>query len=104
MAGTKLEEKVKSVVVVKPQLKQPRLFKVVMLNDDYTPMDFVIELLKGFFHMGNEAATQTMLEVHTRGKAVCGIYTKDVAETKVVQINELARISEYPLLCEMEAD
>ena len=71
----------------KPALKKPSLYKVVMINDDYTPMDFVVEVLMTFFAMNEEKATQIMLAVHTQGKAVCGIYTRDIAETKAAQVN-----------------
>lgn len=86
----------------KPKLKQPPLFKVVLLNDDYTPMEFVVEVLESFFAMGRERATQVMLHVHTRGKGVCGVYSRDVAETKVHQVNEYSREHQHPLLCTME--
>ena len=87
----------------KPELKQPPLFKVILLNDDYTPMEFVIEILEGFFKMNREQATHVMLNVHTQGKGVCGIYTRDIAETKSAQVNQYARESQHPLLCEIEA-
>ena len=87
---------------VKPKVKKPPLFKVVLLNDDYTPMEFVIEVLEVFFLMNREKATQVMLMVHTKGKGVCGIYTRDVAETKSTQVNEYARSNEHPLLCQVE--
>ena len=87
---------------VKPKVKKPPLFKVVLLNDDYTPMEFVIEVLEIFFLMNREKATQVMLMVHTKGKGVCGIYTRDVAETKSTQVNEYARSNEHPLLCQVE--
>ncbi|GAB1268207.1 ATP-dependent Clp protease adapter ClpS [Aurantivibrio infirmus] len=87
----------------KPRLKRPPLYKVVMLNDDYTPMEFVVEVLEMFFAMSREQATRTMLQVHTEGKAVCGIYTRDIAETKAVQVNHYAKENEHPLLCEIEA-
>jgi ATP-dependent Clp protease adaptor protein ClpS len=86
----------------KPQLKRPSMFKVVILNDDYTPMDFVVEVLSKFFGMGIEKATTVMLQVHTQGKGVCGIYTYDIAETKVSQVNGYSRQQEHPLLCRME--
>ena len=88
--------------VAKPELQEPPMYKVVLLNDDYTPMDFVVEVLKHFFLMSEEIATQTMLQVHKQGKAVCGTYSRDVAETKVMQVNEYSRSHEYPLLCQME--
>jgi ATP-dependent Clp protease adaptor protein ClpS len=87
----------------RPELKRPPLFKVVLLNDDYTPMEFVVEVLEVFFRMNREQATHVMLSVHTQGKGVCGIYTRDIAETKSAQVNQYARESEHPLLCEIEA-
>ncbi|RMF13334.1 MAG: ATP-dependent Clp protease adapter ClpS [Gammaproteobacteria bacterium] len=86
----------------KPQVKKPSLYKVVMLNDDYTPMDFVVEVLMKFFGMSEPQATQVMLTVHTQGKAVCGVYTRDIAETKAMQVNQYASECEHPLLCEIE--
>ncbi|WP_235898578.1 ATP-dependent Clp protease adapter ClpS [Parahaliea maris] len=87
----------------KPELKRPPLFKVVLINDDYTPMEFVVEVLETFFRMNREQATHVMLTVHTKGKGVCGIYTRDIAETKAAQVNQYARENEHPLLCEIEA-
>ncbi|EAQ99190.2 ATP-dependent Clp protease adapter ClpS [Congregibacter litoralis] len=87
----------------KPKVKRPPLYKVVLLNDDYTPMEFVVEILEVFFKMNREQATQIMLTVHTHGKGVCGIYTKDIAETKSAQVNQYARDHQHPLLCEIEA-
>ncbi|MBA6412321.1 ATP-dependent Clp protease adapter ClpS [Parahaliea sp. F7430] len=87
----------------KPELKRPPLFKVVLLNDDYTPMEFVVEVLEVFFRMSREQATHVMLTVHTQGKGVCGVYTRDIAETKAAQVNQYARENEHPLLCEIEA-
>ncbi len=87
----------------KPELKRPPLFKVVLINDDYTPMEFVVEVLEIFFRMNREQATHVMLTVHTQGKGVCGIYTRDIAETKAAQVNQYAREHEHPLLCEIEA-
>ncbi|NKN31629.1 ATP-dependent Clp protease adapter ClpS [Marichromatium bheemlicum] len=86
----------------RPQLRRPPQFKVLLLNDDYTPMDFVVEVLEGFFGMNREKATQVMLQVHTRGVGVCGVYTKDIAETKVAQVNDYARTNQHPLMCTME--
>ncbi|MFV8782692.1 ATP-dependent Clp protease adapter ClpS [Microbulbifer sp. SA54] len=93
-----------AVAEAKPRLKRPPMFKVVMLNDDYTPMDFVVEALELFFYVDRERATQLMLQVHTKGKAICGVYTRDIAETKAAQVNQFARDHEHPLLCEIEAD
>ena len=86
----------------KPALKPPSMYKVLVLNDDYTPMDFVVEVLKIFFNMEEEKATQVMLAIHTQGKAVCGVYTRDIAETKATQVNQYSRESQHPLLCEID--
>jgi len=86
----------------RPKLKRPPLYKVVLLNDDFTPMEFVVELLEIFFSMNREKATQIMLHVHTRGKGVCGMYSRDIAETKVAQVNEFSRENQHPLKCVME--
>ncbi|GIX21401.1 MAG: ATP-dependent Clp protease adapter protein ClpS [Gammaproteobacteria bacterium] len=91
-----------AVQTEKPRLKPPPLYKVVLLNDDYTPMDFVVEVLQVFFGMDRHKATQIMLQVHTRGRGVCGVYTRDIAETKVAQVNNYAREHQHPLLCIME--
>jgi ATP-dependent Clp protease adaptor protein ClpS len=91
-----------AVAEAKPELKRPPMYQVVLLNDDYTPMEFVVEILEMFFNMGREKATQVMLAVHTEGKGVCGIYTKDIAETKAAQVNQYARDSEHPLMAEIE--
>ncbi len=87
----------------KPQLKPPSLYKVVMHNDDYTPMEFVVYVLEQFFGHGREKATQIMLAIHTQGKATCGIYTKDIAETKAYLVSECAQENEHPLACDIEA-
>ncbi|MDB2448904.1 ATP-dependent Clp protease adapter ClpS [bacterium] len=86
----------------KPELKQPPLYRVVLLNDDYTPMEFVVHILEAFFYMSREKATQVMLMVHTQGKGVCGVYTKDIAETKAAMVNQYSRDNEHPLVCEVE--
>jgi ATP-dependent Clp protease adaptor protein ClpS len=78
------------------------LYKVILLNDDFTPMDFVVEILTSFFNMSEERATQVMLQVHTQGVGVCGTYTKDVAETKVHIVNDYSREHHHPLMCAME--
>ena len=80
----------------------PPMYQVWLLNDDYTPMDFVVEVLQRFFRMDLEKATQVMLAVHYDGKGICGVYTADIAETKVDQVNRYARKHEHPLLCIME--
>jgi len=87
----------------RPQLKRPPMYKVVMVNDDYTPMDFVVEILEMFFALNEEQATQIMLKVHTEGRAVCGVFTRDIAETKAAQVNQYAQENEHPLICEIEA-
>ena len=86
----------------RPEIKEPRLYKVVLLNDDFTPMEFVVMLLEKLFAMDREKATRIMLHVHTKGKGVCGVYTHEIAETKVAQVNEYARRHQHPLLCSME--
>jgi ATP-dependent Clp protease adaptor protein ClpS len=86
----------------KPEVARPPLYQVLLLNDDYTPMDFVVLVLQQFFTMDIEKATQVMLHVHTRGRGVCGVYTREVAESKVSQVNEYSRMSQHPLLCTME--
>jgi ATP-dependent Clp protease adaptor protein ClpS len=85
-----------------PKVKKPPLYKVIILNDDYTPMEFVVQVLETFFGMDREKATRVMLHVHTRGMGVCGVFTKDVAETKVSQVNDYSRSNQHPLLCTME--
>ena len=86
----------------KPKLAKPPLYQVVLLNDDYTPMEFVVQVLELFFAMNLEKATQVMLHVHTRGKGVCGVYPRDIAETKVAQVNEYSDRNQHPLLCTLE--
>lgn len=86
----------------KPKLKRPPLYKVILNNDDYTPMDFVVHILEIFFSKDRENATRIMLEVHTRGIGICGIFTYEIAETKVSQVNSYSREHQHPLLCTME--
>ena len=86
----------------KPKLRRPPLYRVVLLNDDYTPMDFVVHVLESFFSMPRAKATQVMLQVHTRGKGVCGVFTREIAETKVHQVNAFSRENQHPLLCTIE--
>ncbi|WP_133681021.1 ATP-dependent Clp protease adapter ClpS [Paludibacterium purpuratum] len=80
----------------------PPMYKVLLLNDDYTPMDFVVQILQRFFHKDREQATIIMLQVHTQGHGVCGIYTKDVAATKVEQVLHFSKVHQHPLQCVME--
>lgn len=80
----------------------PPMYKVVLLNDDFTPMDFVVIVLERFFYMGREQATQVMLKIHTEGRGICGTFTRDVAATKVSQVRDYARTHEHPLQCVME--
>ena len=86
----------------KPEVEHPPQYKVVMMNDDYTPMEFVVEILEMFFKLDRESATRIMLQVHTQGKAVCGVYPRDIAETRAYQVNQYARENEHPLLCKVE--
>lgn len=86
----------------KPKLKKPPLYKVVMMNDDFTPMEFVVEVLECFFFMNREQATRVMLTVHTEGKAVCGVFSRDVAESKADLVTDYARENQHPLMCQVE--
>ena len=87
---------------VKARPKKPSMFKVLMLNDDYTPMEFVVMVLKRFFHMDLEQATRVMLHVHQKGVGVCGIFPYEIAETKVNQVMDFARQNQHPLQCTLE--
>ena len=91
-----------AVQTAEPQLKRPPLYAVVLLNDDYTPMDFVIEILQQYFALNLDQATQVMLTVHYEGKGVAGVYPRDIAETKANQVNNYARSQGHPLLCQIE--
>ena len=91
-----------AVEAAKPETARPPLYTVFLVNDDFTPMDFVVEVLQVFFGLNREKATQIMLHVHTRGRGVCGVFTREVAETKVTQVNEFSRQHQHPLLCTME--
>jgi ATP-dependent Clp protease adaptor protein ClpS len=86
------------------QTKKPSLYRVLLLNDDYTPMEFVVYVLERFFNKSREEATQIMLHVHQNGVGLCGVYTYEVAETKVAQVLDLARRNEHPLQCTMEKE
>jgi ATP-dependent Clp protease adaptor protein ClpS len=94
-SGLALEEE-------RPKLKPPQQYKVILVNDDYTPMEFVIQVLMTIFSMDHAKATRVMMAVHTKGKGICGIFSYEIAETKVDQVNEYARINQHPLLCTME--
>jgi ATP-dependent Clp protease adaptor protein ClpS len=91
-----------AVQEAKPKLKRPPLYSVVLLNDDYTPMEFVVHVLERFFNMERERAVRVMLQVHTQGKGVCGVFSREIAETKVAQVNDYSRENHHPLLCTME--
>ena len=93
-----------AVQEAKPKLKLPSLYKVILNNDDYTPMDFVVEILESFFKMDVGAATRIMIDVHKSGKGICGIFSREIAETKVAQVNNYSRENQHPLLCTMEKE
>lgn len=92
-----------AVKEAEPKLKRPPLFRVVLINDDFTPMEFVVEVLESIFGMERSQATRVMLEVHTKGKGICGTYSYEIAETKVAQVTSIAQQQQHPLLCTMEA-
>lgn len=100
------DEKVKgegrTAVKTRDEVKRPAMFKVVLLNDDYTTMEFVVEVLQKFFQKSMEEATRIMLHVHYKGTGICGIYPREIAETKVSQVIDYSRKHEYPLQCTME--
>ncbi len=97
------EEQIGTVVAErKPEIKQPPMYKVMLLNDNYTPMDFVVDILKQYFHKNREQATKVMLQVHYDGAGDAGIFRAEIAETKVALVNQLSRESGHPLLCTME--
>jgi ATP-dependent Clp protease adaptor protein ClpS len=85
-----------------PKVKRPPLYRVILVNDDYTPMEFVVEVLETVFGMERSQATRVMLEVHTKGKGICGVYSYEIAETKVAQVTNIAQQQQHPLLCTME--
>ncbi len=86
----------------KPKLKKPPLYQVILLNDDYTPMEFVVEVLESIFSKDREQATRIMLHVHTKGKGICGVFTRDIAESKVNQVTQFSKVNQHPLLCDLE--
>ncbi|MDX1974263.1 MAG: ATP-dependent Clp protease adapter ClpS [Rickettsiales bacterium] len=102
--GGEQEVKRDGLLLAEPEVKtkRPPYFKVVLLNDDYTPMDFVVFILKDIFRRSHEEAISIMLEIHQQGAGICGVYTRDVAETKAELVITLARRSEYPLQCRVE--
>jgi ATP-dependent Clp protease adaptor protein ClpS len=85
-------------------VRVPRKYRVYIINDDYTPMEFVVEVLMRFFHLSEEIAVQVMLQVHNQGKGICGVFTRDIAETKVSLVNDYARMNQHPLLSGMEPE
>ena len=91
-----------AVEEARPKIKQPPLYRVVLINDDFTPMEFVVDILESIFGMERTRATQVMLEVHTKGKGICGVYNFEIAETKVAQVMGIAKQQQHPLLCAME--
>ena len=102
-SGDGIDEIERGVVTrTRPRTKQPSNYKVLMLNDDYTPMEFVVLCLQCFFSMGIEDATRVMLQVHQQGVGICGVFTYEVAETKVAQVTDFARENQHPLQCTME--
>ncbi|MBA2648538.1 MAG: ATP-dependent Clp protease adapter ClpS [Legionella sp.] len=107
MSGENLHEIVRYELPeaeVRTKVRVPRKYKVVLLNDDYTPMDFVIEVLRHFFYLSESIAAQVMLQVHIQGKGVCGVFTRDIAETKVALVNEFAQLNQHPLLAMIEPE
>ena len=103
--GDGIEEIERGVAVrTRPRTRKPSNYKVLMLNDDYTPMEFVVHVLERFFQKNREEATRIMLHVHRRGVGVCGVYTYEVAETKVTQVMDLARQNQHPLQCTIEKE
>lgn len=104
--GGDREERFDGLMLAEPEVKtkRPPFFKVVLLNDDFTPMDFVVFVLKDIFRKSHEEAVTTMLDVHHKGAGICGVYTRDVAETKAELVVTLARRNEYPLQCRVEKE
>lgn len=102
--GSQDNPNVGTLTKTKHKTKKPAMYKVLLLNDDFTPMEFVIHILQGFFNMTVEQATEVMLQVHTKGVGVCGVFTFEVAETKVVKVCDYAKQNGHPLQCTMEKD
>ena len=93
-----------AVETAKPKLKKPRMYRVIINNDDYTPMEFVVHVLENFFNLDRAKATRVMMDVHNSGKGVCGLFTRDTAETKTLQVNDYSKKHSHPLMCSMEVD
>ena len=102
--GTDDQQQTGLLLKPKPKTKKPSMYKVLLLNDDYTPMEFVVHILERFFNKNRQEATDVMLHVHRRGVGICGIFTYEVAETKVAQVMDFARANEQPLQCTMEKE
>ena len=98
-----VEEEVITASAVQSAVAVPKQYQVILYNDDYTPMNFVVEVIMRFFHVTEDVAGRMMMQVHQKGQAVCGVFTHDVAKTIVELVNEYARLNEYPLLCGMHA-
>jgi ATP-dependent Clp protease adaptor protein ClpS len=98
------EGKTGLITKTRPKTKKPNLYKVLLLNDDYTPMEFVVHVLERFFNKGREEATRIMLHVHQKGVGICGVYTYEIAETKVSQVMDFSRQHQHPLQCTMEKE
>lgn len=102
--GDNQDQQTGLLVKPKPKTKKPSMYKVLLLNDDYTPMEFVVHILEKFFNKSRQEATDIMLHVHRRGVGICGIFTYEIAETKVAQVMDFARTNEQPLQCTMEKE
>ena len=106
MSDSKEIQRLDGLVVeeAKPKLKRPQLFRVILINDDYTPMEFVVMVLQQFFRLAHDDAVQIMLNVHTKGSGVCGVYPSEIAQTKVREVMNFAKENEHPLQCTMEPE
>jgi len=102
--GSDADRRTGLLTKTRPKTKKPAMYKVLMLNDDYTPMEFVVFVLENFFNKSREEATRIMMHVHRRGVGICGVYTYDVAETKVNQVMDMARKEQHPLQCTLEKE
>jgi len=88
----------------KPRLKKPPMYQVILLNDDFTPMDFVVDIVCQYFHKSESEATRIMLNIHQQGRGLCGVYPRELAESKVTQVRQISRSNDYPLACIMQRD